>query len=253
MKIKDETMHFRNERARELQMVAEVLERHIDSGISAPLRKPISLLKDDSFVLPLKNGTVDQGTWGYEIDDFLLRPPIPRHIKPSVTELSISLSIKMIARCDAWQNLGDPLQELSFKVVLRGLRDKNYYTGFHIDRHDGGLPNADGEIHPVYHLQHLVNPCHEDTFEYGTVLSLDTPRIMHYPMEFILGLGYLTANYYPIAYETLLDDGLFYKLFKDYQEKIWKPYSHTLSYYWRPLDELSITWKPELVCPYLLD
>ncbi len=245
-------MHFRNERARELQMVAEVLERRIDSCISTPLWNAISSLKNDSFIMPLKNGTVDQDTWGYEIDEFTLRLPIPRHIKPSVTELSISLSIKMIARRDAWENLNDPLQELSFKVVLRGLRDKNYYTGFHIDRHDGHT-NAGGEVHPVYHLQYLVNPSDENAFDYGTVLSLDTPRIMHYPMEFILGLGYLTANYYPIAYESLLDDGLFYKLFKNYQERIWKPYSHTLSYYWRPLDESSITWKPELVCPYLLD
>jgi hypothetical protein len=252
MKIKDEIMHFRNERARELEMVAELLERHIESGISAPLWKAIGLLKDDSFVLPFKDGRVDRNTWGYEIEGFTFRPAIPKHIKPNVTDLSITLNIKIIANCADWENLNDPLQELSFKAILRGLGDKDYYTGFHIDRHDGGT-NPEGEIHPVYHLQYLVNPNNDHAFEYGTALSLDTPRIMHYPMEFVLGLGYLTANYFPLAYETLLDDGFYYQLFKDYQARIWKPYSHTMAYYWKPLDESSIAWNPALICPYFLD
>jgi hypothetical protein len=252
MTVNRAIMHFRNERARELQMVAEVLERHIEGGSSTPLEKTISYLKSNTFVLPYKDGSVDPNTWGYEIEDFTLHPSIPKHIKPTVTALSLSLSIRMIAKCDDWEKLNDPLQELSFQVTLKGLGDKPYYTGFHIDRHDGQI-NPDGEVHPVYHLQHLVNPNSDKAFEYGTVLSIDTPRIMHYPMEFILGIGYLTANYYPTAYEILLDDGFYYKIFKDYQERIWKPYYHTLAYYWRPLDESFITWKPKLVCPYLVD
>jgi len=251
MKIPDEVMHFRNERARELEIVAKLLDRYIESGISTPIYNAVFQLRNKAFILPFKDGTTNKDTWGYEIDNFTFSPNIPRHIKPKVQSLEISLNLKIIANYDDWENLNDPLKELSFRVIIRGLADKNYFTGFHIDRHDG-VEDVEGEIHPLYHLQYLTNPNNEKIFDNGSILSLDTPRIMHYPMEFILGIGYLTANFFPTAYSTLLNDGFFFNVYKKYQERIWKPYSHTLANYWKPFEENSIIWNPNIVCPYLL-
>jgi hypothetical protein len=250
MNVRDEIMHFRKERARELEMLSGVLEKSIENGVSTPLYRAISQLRNSDFILPFKDGSVDPDTWGYEIEDFSFQPDIPRHVKPKVTDLLVTLNMKVIANCSDWDNMDDPLRELSFKVTIRGLGDQNFYSGFHIDRHDGEV-NPQGEIHPIYHLQHLVNPNEEANFQFGSVLALDTPRVMHYPMEFVLGLGYLTANFFPIAYESLLDDGFYYSLFQNYQDRLWKPYSHTLANYWKPFQEDSIIWEPDLLCPFL--
>ena len=251
MNISERIMHFRSERAKELEIVASSIEKNIESGACGPIQKAISFLRDSSKILPFKNGSTDRNTWGYEINNFEIKIPNSRHLVPSgLGSLSLMLDMRIIADCENWQNLMDPLRELYFKVVIRGIGDKNYYSGFHLDKHTF---DNNGEIHPIYHLQHLVNP-HDDTdFQYGSVLGMDTPRIMHYPLDFVLGIGYLTANFFPLAYETLLDDGFYYNLYREYQERLWKPYIHTLAGYWKPFDERSISWNPKLVCPFLVD
>lgn len=251
MKVREEIIHFKRERARELQMLGESLEKNIQSGISGPIERAVSQLRNPNFILPYKDGSTDSGTWGYEIDDFELDLPNPRHIAPNaVDKLKLTLSIKVIANYADWDNLNDPLRELSFRVRIKGLGDKAYYSGFHIDRHE--TLGDEGEIHPIYHLQYIVNPDEEEDFAYGNVLSIDTPRIMHYPMEFVLGIGYLTSNFFPIAYQSLLDDGLYVNLYRGYQERFWKPYSHTLAKYWKPYSEANITWNPMALCPFLV-
>lgn len=251
MRVRDEIMHFRKERARELQMLGTALEKHIQSGVSSPIEKAVSQLRNPDFVLPFKDGSTDRETWGYEIEDFELNIPNSRNIAPnSVDNMKLNLGLKVIANCCDWNNMNDPLRELSFRVTIKGLGDQDYYSGFHIDRHNH-VQNG-GEVHPIYHLQHMVNPLEENSFSYGNVLSIDTPRIMHYPLEFVLGVGYLTSNFFPDAYEILLDDGHYMNLYKDYQLRFWKPYAHTLANYWKPFSEEDITWDALQVCPFLI-
>lgn len=250
MIVRKEILHFRNERARELQMLGMALERNIQSGVSSAVERAVSQLRDPNFILPFKDGSVDSETWGYEIEDFDLNIPDTRHIAPDgVGNLKLSLALKMIANCCDWDNMNDPLRELSFRVTIKGLADKDYYSGFHIDRHDF---QQQGEIHPVYHFQHMVKPLEVNEFSYGNVLSIDTPRIMHYPLEFVLGIGYLTSNFFPDAYEILLNDGHFVNLYREYQSRLWKPYAHTLAHFWKPYSENDITWNVLEVCPFLV-
>jgi len=251
MKVRNNIMHFRKERARELEILGKALEKNIQSGVSSPIQRAVSQLQDPNFVLLFKDGSTDPDIWGYEIDDFELDIPKSRHIAPNeVDNLKLSLSLKVIANCADWENLNDPLRELSFRVRIKGLGDKAYYSGFHIDRHP--IQNNEGEIHPIYHLQYIVNPNEENDFAYGNVLSIDTPRVMHYPLEFVLGIGYLTSNFFPTAYQVLLDDGCFVNLYRCYQKRFWKPYSHALANYWKPYSEVDITWDPRAVCPFLV-
>lgn len=253
MKINDEVMHFRKERARELEMVGEALDKEIKHGLSYDLKNAINQLKTRDTVLPLKDGTVDKNTWGYEINNFNFSAEPPRHVRPlSIRELNISLDMKMIANIDDWDKMNDPLKELSFRVTIRGIGEKEYYNGFHIDKHHKETLEGE-EVHPVYHLQYMPNPNSDSYFDYGSVLDIDTPRVMHYPMDFVLGVGFLTANFFPYAYASLIKNHFFYRIFTDYQYRIWKPYSHTLASFWKPFDERILTWDPKLLCPYLLD
>ena len=161
MNVPSDIMHFRNERAKELEMAATAIEQ-IESGITGPLQQAISFLRDRTKVLPLKDGTIDKTTWGYELNDFAIKIPDSKHLSPKgIGNLSLNLNMRIIGKCDSWQNLDDPLIELSFKVVIRGISDKNYFTGFHLDKHTF---ETDGEIHPIYHLQYLVNPYNDHEF-----------------------------------------------------------------------------------------
>ena len=93
--------------------------------------------------------------WGYEIEDFALPVQTIKHIRPKgINDVSILLRMKIIANYNEWQTLSDPLSDLHFKVVIRGIGNPNCYTGFHIDRHDPALQA--NEPHPVYHLQYTV-------------------------------------------------------------------------------------------------
>ncbi len=73
---------------------------------------------------------------------------------------------------------------------------------------------------------------------------------MHKPIDFVLGIGFLTSNFYPIAFENLKEDREFVKLQQKYQHAIWKPYFHTLANNWKPFIEGEIIWNPiNDICP----
>lgn len=253
MTIPSNIKNFQKDRANDLEIVAEILQRNIPNINTGSLWKSISFLKS-SKIPQLKDKTSDYSAWGYDIDELTFSFPIPRHVRPQgISELVLSLGIRIIANYDDWETPNDPLREFSFKVEIQGIGDKSksYYNGFHIDRHPS--PSTDiQEIHPLYHLQNL-NPSRNKLFNYGDVLYLDAPRIIHYPMDFILGIGFLTANFAPEIYNRLLDDSRFFRLYKNYQQIFWKPYIHLLASYWKPFSKKEKNWKPNQICPYFLD
>ena len=249
MSIPKEIMLFRGTRANELRLIADSLKKNIGGNLdTAPIIQAAKQLEDDTYIPPFKNGNRDENYWGYEIQDFVLPVETIRHIRPKgIKEVAIYLDMKVVAPFKEWRKLSDPLAELSFRVVLRGC---DSFAGFHIDRHD--TTKTTSEPHPIYHLQYVVNPLNSPNFDYGSVLQLDTPRIVHYPMEFILGIGFLTSNFYPTAFQVLLDDGIFTGLYKKYQEIIWKPHAHSIADHW-PFEKADIVWKPtQSLCPYLI-
>ncbi|MCW3071980.1 MAG: hypothetical protein JWO44_1870 [Bacteroidetes bacterium] len=251
MSVSSQAMHFREKRASELEIIARLLSKTIGGEMNtAPIYKAVSQLRDSSYI-PLCNGKRDSDNWGYEVEDFIIPVETSRHVRPKgVTKLELTLNIKLVANYKEWDTLSDPLCDLCFNVVIRGVGATNYFSCFHIDRHD--FSKITTEPHPVYHLQYSVNPYDDPNFDYGSVLYIDTPRIVHYPMDFVLGIGFLTSNFFPTAFELLLDDGTFTNLYKEYQERIWKPFSHSLADHWT-FDKRSIVWKPSsTLCPYII-
>ncbi len=152
-----------------------------------------------------------------------------------------------------WENIKDPFCELSFNVTIKGLNPKSeegvHYFGFHLDRHHESQISE--EIHPTYHLQYVLNPKSIEDFNYGSSLNLDAPRFLHYPMDLILGITYLIANFQPTNYANLISDRETRNIIKEYQNNIWKPYSFTISNHWQN-DGSSIDWDKLAICPYLI-
>jgi len=242
---------FRETRASELETGAKILEKVFVDINTTPIYNAINSLKNQT--PKLKDGSTNIGYWGYSIENLKIPVDSTRHVKPKSVDpknVELILDISLIGDFTKWESLNDPLLELRFNVVIRGLSQKGeHFFCFHIDRHDPII--ATEEHHPTYHLQYYTNPNGDPTFDYGSTFHLDSPRINHHPLDLILGLGFLTSNFFPYAFDTLMDDGYFSGLYKRYQEYFLKPYFHTLSSYWKT-DGSAIVWNKNQICPSLI-
>ncbi|WP_294277246.1 hypothetical protein [uncultured Chryseobacterium sp.] len=194
--------------------------------------------------------------WGYSIKElkFLIENSTLKHIRPKgFSNLEVLIDIDVVSQNAEWEKLNDPFDVLNFRTLLKGtnkLTGHTHYLSFHIDRHNGGSTN---EIHPLYHMQYLQNgkAKPKDEFDHGESLQLDIPRMMHLPMELILGVSVIISNFAPKLYEKLLKDRQFINLTKEYQVRVWRPYFNSLESYWlTPMNNR--IWDPKLNCPYLI-
>lgn len=252
MVVSKKTMHFREERAAQLEQMAILLTNCIGNVNTGPIYQAISQLKDENKIPSLKGGKIDAKVWGYDIEDFVIPLESLKHVQPhSITDGSVIVNMKLRADVDVWEDMSDPFLELNFNVHIKGIGDKVYHFGFHIDRHD--IATTPDEPHPVYHIQYNINPTNANSFDYGSTLYVDTPRLLHFPLDFILGVSFLTSNFFPTAYSFLIEDRAFRKMTAQYQERIFKPYFHTLANHWKPFSQAEVTWQPiSHLCPIFL-
>ncbi len=245
MKIKQ----FKLKRSQDLVITADVLDKVFLYDVDTePIRRAAnSLLKD-------KNEDIDENYWRYKIENLTMPVRTTKHLVPKQVKgknLLLTLDMSIVADYREWENLSDPLVDLNFKVTIRGVGDRgSHFMCFHLDRHD--LSKEANEPHPTYHIQYSNNPEENGDFDYGNTLLLDTPRLAHHPLEFILGIGFLTSNFYPSAFEKIMDESYFPGLYRRYQERILKPYYHTMASYWAPYDHSKIVMNSKDLCPILI-
>lgn len=252
MAVSKNTMHFREERATQLEQMAKLLEDCIGNINTGPIYQASSQLRDETKIPALKGGIFNPDVWGYEIEDFEIPLDTLKHVKPhTINSGNVTLNLKVRANVNAWNDMNDPFLELNFNVNIKGIGDKVYHFGFHIDRHD--MTTTPTEPHPIYHIQYNLNPNNSKGFDYGSIMYIDTPRLLHFPLDFILGVGFLTSNFFPTAFSLLSEERAFIKLNTQYQERIMKPYFHTLANHWKPFQQADVTWQPVSdLCPIFI-
>lgn len=254
MAVSSRNMSFRNERAQDFRKLSQLLIRVIGGNVTtSALETVISQLQNRNFIPLLKNGESNENIWGYDIVDFKMPLDTFNHVIPqSINNGEVILNMKLRAKIENWNTFNDPFVELVFRVMIKGVGDKTYHFGFHIDKHIGS--EIVKEPHPIYHLQYDFNPTQSATPNLGDLFYIDTPRIMHKPIDFILGIGFLTSNFYPIAFEALNDEREYVKLNTKYQEAFWRPFFHTIANKWKPFSENNIIWSPiSKLSPILLE
>jgi hypothetical protein len=101
--------------------------------------------------------------------------------------------------------------------------------------------------HPRYHFQIggqkvWDRPSHE----FGSQLILETPRIAHPPLDAILAIDFILANYYSETWSNLLDkDGRYADLVETAQEIFWRPYLFAAASKWNPFSVATPKWLPQ--------
>lgn len=212
-------------------------------------------LKDFTRVPVITDKGADGDCWGYKTE-VRLSIEEPRHIEPKgLQSLILEFSIDIIANSNKYCNDGlDPLEILEFNIVIIGY-DKTgtqIVHSLHLDRHPDIGDST--EPHPKYHFQFGGRKLHEKIQNYGQAMFLDTPRIMHHPMDFILGMDFVLSNYFSNKWDEIRKKEHNYNtLVGKYQNILLKPYYKAMSDHWdtrSPFD--SRNWNTQHICPQLV-
>ena len=120
--------------------------------------------------------------------------------------------------------------DMNVDIVLHG-RDngKIFYNAWHFDFHS--TKGDEVFTHPMYHCQNggknLRNSPNTSNLdiETGEVILIESPRIMHPPMDPVLAVDFVIGNFLGNDIVRLLHQNRFFKAaITDSIESLWKPY-----------------------------
>lgn len=119
----------------------------------------------------------------------------------------------------------------SLNIELSSCKGENeYLSSWHLDRHiQGKDEKSPSNLHPMYHLtfggHHMEKEQKPNSDEFGRSLILRAPRIMHPPMELILGIDFIFNHFIPKDELELLSDPGYLRIIKELKTYIWMPFS----------------------------
>lgn len=153
---------------------------------------------------------------------------IPKEFEYIEVILSINDEIRINRALD--NPIQDPINKLDkFNIILYS-DGRKYTSSWHLDRHSPDeQEGTTSNLHPIYHLTfggyHMENFLKEGSDEFGRSLILRTPRIMHPPMELILGIDFVFNHFIPKNELELLSDLGYLDSLRRLKKYFWLPYS----------------------------
>ena len=186
------------------------------------VKKTLSRAKDNSYSYSFST-----------INIIIPKSMLPKHPIPNKlgnVEVVLSIEDEIIIKSKTANLVEDPFCKLGkFNLVLY-CQQKHYTSSWHLDRHViGEGHNSPQSLHPLYHLTfggyHMENLINEDSDEFGRTLILRAPRIMHPPMELILGIDFIFNHYIPKKELDLLSDPGYLNLIHELKKHFWLPFS----------------------------
>jgi len=190
-----------------------------------------------------------------EIGDTEKFPKRISHSK-SVKSLVLLFDLSILGSYDQLKEDKDPFKEFSFNIVIKGKNKNNPQSklvyALHLDRHnieeqqDGNEPN---QAHPLYHFQFGGSKIKEESIDFGQALFLDAPRIMHHPIEFILGIDFILSNFVPQVWNMLKEDRSYKKILSKYQKDFILPYFRSITSH---LESNPSIWNAQNLYPQLV-
>lgn len=121
---------------------------------------------------------------------------------------------------------------LQLVITIGDLDNHIAKASWHFDRHpdkrSDGKPDENPDFdHPLYHLHFGGKEINQGQIEYGEVLLLESPRILHPPMDIVLAVDFVLGNFYSKEsgkVNDLRDNPTYKKLVVKAQNRFWKPY-----------------------------
>ncbi len=178
--------------------------------------------------------------WEYELVALRFFVKRPKGTLPSWVRdgLTIELDVAAGGRCEPEE--WDPLEQLVVNIEITAKdreKTKSSKCAWHLDRNiERDEPN---EIHPQYHFQHGGHRVGDLGDSIGLALLLEPPRVAHPPMEALLSIDFILANFAGSVWKEIRDDGTYAKRIAQAQELYWRPYFKSLNSWWDGTPRLS--------------
>lgn len=230
--------------ASDLQMLCDVISREnkIIRSVSS-LSKIISTLKKSN-------------KFEYDLSPLeFIFVDYPRHLShKKVSNLRLLFTMKLSGNHSNIPNYLDSFNSLEFNIVVYGTNINNIQSelaySLHFDRHIEGGHEPD-EVHPIYHFQYGGRKVKEKDIDYGQALFMDTPRIMHHPMDIFLGLDFLLSNFFPTTWRNLKKDGRYNNIIRKYQKYFVYPYFKIIANHFEESHKQA--WHSQNIFPQLIE
>lgn len=241
---------FKTDRGEELIKLHGLLQQRFYAQTAAlePLRLAAINLKKEAQIKS------ESSIWGYKISNLILPLGVNRHVKPvGLNTLRVRIDCNFTADISHWGNLEDPFLSYNFAFIIFGENNGVQYSiCWHLDKDDD---KNSKEYHPLYHMQYSDGLTHlgrnEQKFDWGQAIYLDSPRIVHYPMDIVLGIGFYLTNFHPKGlFETFINTPVFRRLYAQSKDNILKPFYFNLASHWK--DFTPCDWNDSsILCPHL--
>lgn len=156
-----------------------------------------------------------------------------RHDKWDSSSFSVQLNLDVSIKTDGnfkFGDVNDSVVEIVYEVICE--ETYNYARGaWHLDYHAHKEPSE--SIHPSYHFHFGGRKIKDAIDNYGELAILDTPRIMHPPLDFFLAVDFMVTNFLETrAWQELRADDTYKKIIIESQKNWWKEYFQQISDYW---------------------
>lgn len=187
-------------------------------------------------------------------------PKIFSHQKSAI-DLVLKFDIDLKIDYDNLIIGNDPFRIFCLNILIHGKNKDNKNSkiryAIHFDRHNkeeekkaiekGG--NSPIQPHPIYHFQFGGNKLTEEEIDYGQALFLDSPRIMHHPMELILAIDFILSNFFPTIWNKIKGNRQYKKILMKYQKQFIQPYFQSIANHFTDIEN---SWNPQEIYPQLI-
>lgn len=226
---KTKAKQFRKERADDLRRLARVLEKYDLCTSSGPIMQAASQCGMVGPTGPLG--------WEYQVDGLRLSVPEPLIGElgvtepPGLTALEIELNVDLAGSCLVPDEGADPFFRLNVELLLRGsVEDAHqfHHAAWHLDRQIDGQTNGCSLVHPLYHVQYGGQGLPTTTLPPSRLL-LESPRLPHAPMDAVLAVDFVLANYFADIWTNLrVEEGPYHDILMQSQDVCWKFFASRL-------------------------
>ncbi|MDP1843378.1 MAG: hypothetical protein Q8K64_08155 [Sediminibacterium sp.] len=186
----------------------------------------------------------ENDNWQYNLIKFEFKNiNIDRHTRPLIVNKLVksgdgtaSAFLSVSCNCDSINKTGkieDPIKTLSTKIVLQFefINEEDPYevkilqSSWHLDKHDETKKTESS--HPLYHYEFGGSEIVKNSeFDFGDFFLIDSPRLMHPPLDLILAIDFIIKNYYKEEdHSNLTGQGLYKRYIKNAQTRVWRPYA----------------------------
>ncbi|HMQ46366.1 MAG TPA: hypothetical protein PKA00_01790 [Saprospiraceae bacterium] len=132
------------------------------------------------------------------------------------------------------QPINDPINNFELQLILK-IKDTEkllaksaWHFEKHPDKKDDGTPEATPEFHhPLYHLHFGGYELTDDEdIEYGNIMVIEAPRIMHPPLDMVLAIDFVLNNFYSCqSFMGLISEPDYIRIVRNARERFWKPFA----------------------------